>query len=203
MGARPLTRRYLLLAGGAMLAGTACAQAGPRDGTFSFVAPGGRVEIFYDPPESRGRIGALAGPNLRDPGRTIDVADFRGQVVVLNVWGSWCPPCREEAPGLQQVQDLTADQGVAVLGIAVRDDADAARDFLLDRGLTYASINDPPARTLAALSGFPRNTVPSTVVLDRAHRVAAIFLTAVRVSQLLPVVQRIAAEPTLTSPESP
>lgn len=134
-----------------------------------------------------------AGVAERD--RRIALSDFAGQVVVLNVWGSWCGPCREEAPGLQQVHDLTRSSGVTVLGVAVRDDPDAAADFLRDRGLSYPSLFDQPARTLQALRGFPRNTVPSTVVLDRSHRVAAVFLTTVRVAELLPVVQRIAAEP--------
>lgn len=62
--------------------------------------------------------------------------------------------------------------------------------------ITYPSIFDNPGRSLFALGGFPRNTVPSTIVLDRRHRVAAVFLTALRISQLLPVVQRVAAEPT-------
>lgn len=86
------------------------------------------------------------------------------------------------------------DRGVTVLGIAVRDDHDAARDFLRDRGLTYPSLFDASGRTLLALDGFPRNVVPATVVLDRDHRVAAVFLAAVRVGQLLPVVERVAAE---------
>jgi hypothetical protein len=69
-----------------------------------------------------------------------------------------------------------------------------------DRGLPYPSIFDNPGRSLLALHGFPRNAVPATIVLDRDHRVAAVFLTALRVSELLPVVQRIAAEPAATDP---
>lgn len=162
--------------------------------TFTFVAPGGQSTIFYDPPEQRGTVRGLSGDSLLEPGRTIGLDDFAGQVVVLNVWGAWCGPCREEAPGLQQVYELTRDSGVTLLGIDVRDDRAAAADFVRDRGLTYPSIFDNPGRSLLALRGFPRNTVPSTIVLDREHRVAAVFLTALRVSELLPVVQRVAAE---------
>lgn len=136
----------------------------------------------------------MTAPSVTAPEKKISLSDFAGQVVVLNVWGSWCGPCREEAPALQQVYETTRASGVTVLGIAVRDDPAAAADFLADRGLTYPSLFDQPARTLQAMRGFPRNTVPSTVVLDRRHRVAAIFLSAVRVSELLPVVQRVAAE---------
>ncbi len=98
-------------------------------------------------------------------------------------------------PDLQFVQDRTRAQGVAVLGIDIRDDADAARDFLRDRAIGFDSIFDPAGRTLLALSGYPRNVVPSTVVLDRRHRVAAVYLAQIRVGELLPLVQRLAAEP--------
>jgi thiol-disulfide isomerase/thioredoxin len=171
-------------------------------GTFEFVAPGGQAQIFYDPPEQRGTVRGLAGESLLEPGRTIGLDDFPGQVVVLNVWGSWCGPCREEMPALQMVHEQMQPEGVTLLGIDVRDDRDAARDFILDRGITYPSIYDNPGRSLVALRGFPRNTVPSTIVLDRSHRVAAIFLKAIRVGELLPVVQRVAAEPSGARTES-
>ena len=147
-------------------------------------------------------MSGLSGESLLEPVRTIGLGDFPEQVVVLNVWGSWCGPCREEMPGLQLIHEQTRATGVTLLGIDVRDDREAARDFMTDRGITYPTIYDNPARSLTALRGFPRNTVPSTIVLDRQHRVAAIFLTAVRVSELLPVVQRIAAEAPATGPTS-
>ena len=169
-------------------------------GSFEFVAPGGQSTIFYDPPQTRGTVRQLAGPSLLDPTRTISLDQFPGQVVVLNVWGSWCGPCRAEAPDLEQTyQDSKAD-GVTLLGIDVRDDRDTAADFVRERHITYPSIFDPPGRSLNALRGFPRNTVPSTIVLDRAHRVAAVYLTRIRVSQLLPVVRRVAAEPAAGAP---
>lgn len=166
-------------------------------GTFSFVAPGGRTQIAYDPPSTRGTVSGLAGDDLLKPGHTIGLADFPNTVVVLNIWGSWCGPCRLEVADLQQTYEATKASRVTVLGIDVRDDVrDAAVDFVRERAITYPSIYDPPGRSLGALRGFPRNTVPATIVLDRAHRVAMVFLGRIRISQLLPVVQRIAAEPT-------
>lgn len=162
-----------------------------RGGTFEFVSPGGQTEIFYDPPAERGTVGELSGESLLEPGRTISLDDFRGEVVVLNVWGSWCGPCRSEADDLQQV----ADSGVQVLGIDVRDSRSAAADFVRNYGLTYPSIYDPPGRSLFALKKVPRSVVPLTVVLDRRHRVAAVYLRPVHADDLLPVVQRIATEP--------
>ncbi|WP_308252022.1 TlpA disulfide reductase family protein [Pseudonocardia sp. KRD291] len=190
-----------------LLAG--CSFASPsgdapsQAGEFTFVAPGGQTRIFYDPPAQRGAVRGLSGESLLEPDRRIGLDDFRGQVVVLNVWGTWCGPCREEMPALQQIHQLLQPEGVTLLGIDVRDNRDAARDFLRNRAITYPSIFDSPGRSLLALRGFPRNTVPSTIVLDRQHRVAAVFLTAVRIGELLPVVQRIADEPAVPAPAVP
>ena len=186
-----------LLAACALLAGCGTGKDAVQTGQdFTFVAPGGKTTILYDPPESRGSLRSLSGESLLKPGTTVGLDDYAGRVVVLNIWGSWCGPCRAEAPDLQFVAEQTAAEGVSVLGLDVRDDRAAATDFLRDRGITYDSIFDPPGRTLQALRGYPRNTVPSTIVLDREHRVAAVYLTAIRVPELIPLVQRLAAEPT-------
>lgn len=167
-----------------------------QGGTFEFVAPGGQTDIFYDPPQDRGRPGPLAGPDLMDTDRTISLDDFAGQVVVINVWGQWCAPCRTEISQLQQVYEATRDQGVAFLGIDVRDNnIDAPRDFVVDRGVTFPSIYDPAMRTMIAFGGrYPTTVIPSTVVLDRQHRVAAVFLRELLAEDLQPVVERLAAE---------
>lgn len=167
-----------------------------QGGTFEFVAPGGKTDIAYDPPGSRGRPGPLSGPDLMDPDRTISLDDFAGKVVVINIWGQWCGPCRTEMPQLQRVYDATRAQGVAFLGIDVRDNnRQAAVDFVIDRRITFPSIYDPPMRTMIAFGGrYPTTVIPSTVVLDREHRVAAVFLRELLAEDLQPVVERLAAE---------
>ena len=168
-----------------------------QGGTFEFVAPGGKTDITYDPPASRGKPGPLSGPSLADTAKTLSLSDFPGKVVVINIWGQWCGPCRAEIAQLQKVYDATRDQGVALLGIDVRDnDIDAPRDFIADRKVTFPSIYDPAMRTMIAFGGkYPTTVIPSTVVLDREHRVAAVFLRELLAEDLLPVVQRLAAEP--------
>ncbi|BBZ20616.1 alkyl hydroperoxide reductase [Mycolicibacterium gadium] len=167
-----------------------------QGGTFEFVAPGGKTDIAYDPPDSRGRPGPLSGPDLMDPNRTISLDDYAGKVVVINIWGQWCGPCRTEMPQLQQVYDATRAQGVEFLGIDVRDNnRQAAVDFVIDRKITFPSIYDPPMRTMIAFGGrYPTTVIPSTVVLDREHRVAAVFLRELLAEDLQPLVERLAAE---------
>jgi thiol-disulfide isomerase/thioredoxin len=187
------------VAGAMMVALAGCStgdDAVAQGGTFEFVAPGGKTDITYDPPGDRGKPGALSGPSLTDPSKTLSLDDFAGQVVVINVWGQWCGPCRSEISQLQQVYDATRGRGVAFLGIDVRDNnRDAAVDFVTDRKVTFPSIYDPSMRTLIAFGGkYPATVIPSTVVLDREHRVAAVFLRELLAEDLQPVVERLAAE---------
>lgn len=181
-----------LVAAGCSTGSDAVAQGG----SFQFVSPGGKTVISYDPPSSRGRIGDLSGPDLLEADTTRSVKAFAGDVVVLNIWGQWCAPCRTEAADLQQVYTATKASGVSFLGVDVKDpNRSAPQDFVRNRGITYPSIYDPAYRTLVALGGdFPTSTTPATLVLDREHRVAVVFLEAITAGQLLPVVRKIAAE---------
>ena len=192
-------KRLVALASAAIVALGGCAtghDAVAQGGTFEFVAPGGKTDIFYDPPDRRGRPGPISGPELTDPGKTVSVDELAGKVVVINVWGQWCGPCRSEITELQKVYDATKAKGVAFLGIDVRDNnRDAAVDFVVDRKVGFPSIYDPAMRTMLAFGGkYPTTVIPSTVVLDRQHRVAAVFLRELLAEDLQPVVERLASE---------
>lgn len=179
-----------------VLTGCSGRDAVAQGGTFEFVSPGGKTDIFYDPPASRGHPGPLAGPDLADPAHTRSLDDFADNVVVINVWGQWCGPCRAEVSQLQRVYDATRSSGVSFLGIDVRDNSrQAALDFVDDRHVTFPSIYDPAMRTMLAFGGkYPTSVIPSTLVLDRQHRVAAVFLRELLAEDLQPVVQRVAQE---------
>ena len=203
--------RGVLVAAGAVcalvLAGCSTgSDAVVQGGTFQFISPGGKLVITYDPPSSRGTVGNLQGPDLLDQRSTVQLDSFEGQVVVLNVWGQWCGPCRGEANALESVYTSTRPSGVQFLGVNVKDpNISAPQDYVRSLGITYPSIWDPSYRSLVALGGsFPTSTTPATLVLDREHRVAAVFLKAITVEDLQPVVERVAAEqPAPTSTSSP
>lgn len=181
-----------------MLLLTGCASSSrdsmDQGGTYTFVSPGGQTQFFYDPPASRGTVGTLSGQSLTRPDTATSLNDYRDQIVVLNLWGSWCAPCRTETPDLEQTATATRSDGVQLLGINVKDSRTAAADYVRNREVSYPSIYDPAGRTMLALRGIPRSVVPLTIVLDRHHRVAAVFLTTVTADELIATVQRLAAE---------
>jgi thiol-disulfide isomerase/thioredoxin len=126
-------------------------------------------------------------------GGRYDLASARGTVVVVNFWGSWCPPCRAEIGDLEATYQATKAKGVTFLGINIRDDRDKARAFQAGR-VTYPSLFDPASR-LALAFDVPPNSIPATVILDRAGRVAVVIREAVLRAELEPIVTRVAAEP--------
>jgi thiol-disulfide isomerase/thioredoxin len=162
-------------------------------GSFTFVSPGGQTEFSY-PASDRGTVTNLSGENLAGEG-TVSLSDYAGKVVVLNFWGSWCTPCRAEAPALEEAATALAPAGVQFLGINVKDTKSAGADFLASKQVGYPSIYDPSMRTLLAIRGYPASGIPSTIVLDRQGRVAHIWLEAIDdPKEMIDVVGAIAAE---------
>ncbi|MCF3939355.1 TlpA family protein disulfide reductase [Gordonia tangerina] len=167
--------------------------------TFEFISPGGQVVITY-PPEQRKPVAEVSGPDLiTDEPLALGDERFADKVVVINVWGSWCGPCRGEADDLETVYENTKDLGVEFLGIDLRDDRQNAKDFVADRNVGFPSIYDFDGITLAALT-TPTSVVPTTVVLDREHRPAAVFLKAITAEELEATVRRVAAEAPAATP---
>ncbi|WP_156758027.1 TlpA family protein disulfide reductase [Actinokineospora pegani] len=165
-----------------------------NDTQFVFVSPGGQTDITY-PVAERKPLPDVSGPDLMDETKQVGLSDFRGEVVVLNVWGQWCGPCRTEAPELEKVQQAYQSRGVQVLGINFRDnDRSAPQDFVRDRELTYPSIYDPPGRTLLALKGYPRAVVPATFLIDKQGRVAAAYMRDLLAEDLTAELDKLVAE---------
>ncbi len=147
-----------------VLALVACAPGDAADSP-GYVSGDGTVTQFDSP----GAPLELTGTSFT--GEPVDVAEYRGMVVLVNTWYASCPPCRAEAPDLAA---LDARDDVQVVGINNRDDAGTALAFERTFGIEYPSIDDSDGAAIAALQGIVAvNAVPSTVVLDTEGRVVA------------------------------
>ncbi|MCX6398255.1 MAG: TlpA disulfide reductase family protein [Propionibacteriales bacterium] len=127
-------------------------------------------------PSERSKPGNVAGVTL--DGAEVALSQYLGKVVVINVWGSWCPPCRSEADDLAEAANELQPQGVVFLGINTRDvSIDNALAFQRQRAVPYASIFDPGGKNLLAFRGtLTPASIPSTVIIDAQGRVAASIL---------------------------
>ena len=127
-------------------------------------------------PADRKPPGEVSGETLE--GEELSLASYAGKVVVVNVWGSWCPPCRSEAGLLAAAARELAPQGVQFIGINTRDySRDNALSFQRTYDVPYPSIYDPSGRNLLAFRGtLTPNAIPSTVIIDEQGRVAASIL---------------------------
>lgn len=135
-------------------------------------------------------IPAIAGLDLDlEP---IAIADYLGEVTVVNAWASWCAPCVEETPELAAAQKATKDLGVQFLGLNVNDDLLSARNFA--QAIPYRSIADPEGRLLALVPGIPPNGLPSTLIVDRNGQIAVRIIGPVEQEVLTALITEVAAE---------
>jgi thiol-disulfide isomerase/thioredoxin len=142
--------------------------------------------------DRRAPASAVTGETLE--GEPFDLSSYEGKVVVVNFWGSWCGPCRAEAPALEETHQENKDAGVEFLGVDLRDTREGARAFVRKFGLTYPSLFDPEGRITHAFSSVNPQGIPTTLILDREGRVAVQFTGEVRKSQLDPALAKIVAE---------
>lgn len=176
---RPLVALLAALAAALVLAG--CADTGGAAGAggsedvpgAGYVSGDGTVETFA--PAQRGESVELTGTSY--DAEEIDLADLRGQVVVMNFWYAACPPCRKEAPDLAELSNTYADQGVQFLGVNHTDAPGTAQAFERTFDIPYPSLHDEESAGVAAMQGVvPLRAMPTTVVLDTEGRVAARIL---------------------------
>ena len=157
----------------ALLLGCVLALAGctSLEGTGDKGYISGNGQVMQLPPADRGEPVEMTGEDL--DGQRVSLEELRGQVVVVNVWWSGCPPCRTEMPML--VETAESERDAAFMGINIRDSDQAqAKAFVRNFQVPYPSVFDPSGKALLAFDGILSPTrIPSTVVLDTEGRIAS------------------------------
>jgi peroxiredoxin len=168
---------------------SACASSTPSGGNTGYITGNGVVTTI--PPSERKPAPTLRGDALG--GGTVNLADHRGQTVVVNVWAAWCPDCRAEASAL--VAASRRLPSTAFIGIDTREsNRSAALAFVRDYHVPYPSIYDEDGSALLAFHGLlSPSSLPSTLVLDKQGRVAALVLGRVDTTTLVGLVHDVAS----------
>jgi thiol-disulfide isomerase/thioredoxin len=173
--------------GSVLIVGCSGSENGAGNGVpFEQVRPGySEVAIAKRKPAP-----TLSGTSLTNA--PLSLSSLRGKVVVVNFWGSWCPPCRAESAALMQVASATASKGVTFLGVDERDTKTDALSFDHGHGVTYPSLFDDDGSLAAAWPSAPGP--PYTFIVDRQGRIAARFLGGVTPDELQSAVQKVTGE---------
>ncbi|MFB8087247.1 TlpA family protein disulfide reductase [Streptomyces sp. col6] len=193
-------RRFTLLAAPLAAAAlaltlTACGSGNQTSGGGDTNFVTGTGGLSTAPKGERADAPKLDGETL--DGKALDLAQYKGKIIVINAWGSWCAPCRLESKYFTKVAKETKDQGVQFVGINTRDNSRSnALSFEEDHGITYPSFYD---RTGKLLLRFPKGTfrlqsIPSTVVIDREGKLAARFVGGIDDTQLHKMIDPLIAE---------
>ena len=171
MPAKYPVRKFILVLSSLLL--TACATpnaAIQNSGEAGFISGDGTATFLKV--EDRKSAPELIASDFN--GKEIDLKNYKNKVVVLNVWGSWCGPCRKEAKELQELYIKNKDGGVEFIGINIRDSKVSAEKFVTNFGITYPNIFDRDGiKLLGFKDTLPANAVPSTVLVDKNGKVAA------------------------------
>jgi thiol-disulfide isomerase/thioredoxin len=169
---------------------SSCGGASLDTGAKGYVSGDGTVTVV-DAAERQRPLAEVGGDTVA--GDAVALSELRGKVVVMPVWGSWCAPCRAEAPALAEAARDLEDDGVVFLGINTRDVVrDNARRFVQRFELPYDSLYDPDGKVLLAFHGtLSPSTIPAFVVFDREGRIAGRILGEASTATLYGVVEDV------------
>ena len=171
----------VIIAGIALLALTACGSKEPAAGS-GFVAGDGSLVVIDE--SQREPAPDITGTTL--DGKPFSLAALRGKIVILNIWASWCAPCRAEAPVLEKTWLAEQGDGVQFIGLDTRDSDTSALAFIKRFGITYPNVIDRDGALQLQFSGtLPPEAIPSTLVIDAKGKVTARALGKVSESTLL------------------
>jgi cytochrome c biogenesis protein CcmG/thiol:disulfide interchange protein DsbE len=146
--------------------------------TWAALALAAGIILVFALPSYRQGEASIAGKTAEDfaldlSGKPSRLSDLKGKVVVLNFWASWCPPCVEETPALNHLQQYIAARGGVVLGVSIDEDLGAYQRFLKAQNITFATFRDPSKKIE---SDYGTSMIPDTYVIDRHGRIARKFM---------------------------
>jgi thiol-disulfide isomerase/thioredoxin len=160
----------------------------PAGSGVNFVAGNGNSTYFAA--SSRPAAPAVSGSTLS--GARFSLSADRGKVVVLNFWGSWCAPCRSEAPALAVLAQEYGSKGVQFVGVDIRDSPASAQAFVQNFGISYPSLDDQADEIALAFRGtVPPAAIPSTLVIDRNGHIAGRIIGQVNYSSLGTILAKV------------
>jgi len=128
--------------------------------------------IFFSQPRGQFSAPALGEtvPNFtlrNETGQVVALGDFRGKIVVLNFWATWCPPCIEEMPSLNRLAEQYADKGLQIIGLSVDEDADAYQEFLSRNKISFLTLRDASRNSSDRYGTFK---LPESYIISREGR---------------------------------
>ena len=137
------------------------------------------IVVLFALPSYRHGEASVAGKRAEDfalnlNGKPAHLSDLRGKVVVLNFWGTWCPPCVEETPELNRLQKYIASRNGVVLGVAADEDQAVYEKFLRDQGVNFPTYRDPKTKDNHSpiAESYGTSMIPETYIIDRQGKIA-------------------------------
>jgi cytochrome c biogenesis protein CcmG/thiol:disulfide interchange protein DsbE len=141
------------------------------------------VLLLFAMPSYRQGEASIAGRTAQDfsleiAGKPKHLTDYKGQVVILNFWATWCPPCVEETPALNRLQKYIESRNGVILGVAADEDPAAYEKFLGDQGVVFPTYRDPSTKDNHSpiAQSYGTSMYPETYVIDRHGKIARKFI---------------------------
>lgn len=152
---------------------------GRKLGTWAALAVAAGVILVFALPSYRQGEASVAGKTALDfplqvAGKPVHLSDFRGKVVVLNFWASWCQPCVEEAPSLNRLEKHIASHGALLIGVAADENSAAYEKFLQDQAIVFATYRDPATKNERSpiADSYGTTMYPETYIIGRDGKIA-------------------------------
>src|ERR1700732_3326371 len=154
-----------------------------RIAAWTAVALATGILILFAMPSYRQGEASIAGKPAVDfpltlAGKSVQLSDLKGKVVVLNFWATWCPPCVAETPALNHLQKYIESRNGVILGVAADEDPAAFEKFLRDQGIVFLTYRDPSTRDNHSpiAQSYGTSMYPETYVIDRHGKIARKFI---------------------------